>query len=313
MKLKNILSSNKRLKILSFFLAFSAWLAIQSVINFKEPIDIPIEIQAEEGWSVLQQSIDRVSVTLQGYKEDIRLMDREMLRIIVPADGTAGREQNIELKPKYLSSLRRGVRVATFSPDRVTVSLDTESERAIAVQARTTGRPYMGEIETLECDPAVVTLRGPAKLLEPIEWVVTEAIDVDGRSGSFRKRCRVLQPSNLWTAKIDPAEVQVNVNIAQHTASQTWESVAVAALTPPGESVRVSTLPPKVCVHVKGTQESIEAFQKTTPLVFVDCREMDSMLAYELPLKIYVPPGSGIMAVTEPLSVRVLVERKSLP
>ncbi len=198
MNLKKIILPNLRLKLLALALALVSWYAIRETINFEITVsDIPLEIQADEGWSVLRQSADSVTATFRGSQEDIRLMDQKQLRAALKINaGAARREEEITLGTDHISGTR-GVRAVRVYPERVSVSLDRESERKVPVKARTVGRPFAGEIETLICEPAIVSLRGPAIHLEQTEWVFTEPVDVDGRTSSFRKRCRVLPPSNL--------------------------------------------------------------------------------------------------------------------
>ncbi len=310
MNLKKIILPNLRLKLLALALALVSWYAIRETISFEITVsDIPLDIQADEGWSVLRQSADSVTATFRGSQEDIRLMDQKQLRATLKINaGAARREEEITLTPDHIAGTR-GVRAVRVHPERVSVSLDRESERKVPVKARTAGRPFAGEIETLLCEPAIVSLRGPATHLEQTEWVFTEPVDVDGRTSSFRKRCRVLPPSNLWTPRIDPPEVQVSVMIVQQTASQTWSEVEVAALVPPGQASRISIVPSKVQVIASGTPESVAALRQAIPRVFVDCRELDPSLTYDLPVSIHLPAGAGATAVAEPPVAHIVFER----
>ncbi len=310
MSFKNIISSNIRLKLLALALALVSWYAIRETISFEITVsDIPLDIKVDEGWSVLRQSADSVTATFRGSQEDIRLLDQKQLRAVLKINAPTARQgEDIVVATDNITGTR-GVRVARVYPERVSVSLDRESERRVPVKARVAGRPFAGEIETLLCEPAIVSLRGPATHLEQTEWVFTEPVDVDGRASSFRKRCRVLPPSNLWTPRIDPPEVQVSVMIVQQTASQTWNDVAVSALMAPGQAGRISIVPSKVQVTVSGTPESVAALMKMTPRVFVDCQDLDPSLTYDLPVSIHLPAGAGVTAAAEPPVAHIVIER----
>lgn len=310
MSLKKIILSNIRLKLLALALALVSWYAIRETISFEITVsDIPLDIRVGEGWSVLRQSADSVTTTFRGSQEDIRLMDHKQLRATLEIDAGAGRrEKEIAITPDHIVGTR-GVRAVRVHPERVSVSLDHESERKVPVKARSSGRPFAGEIETMICEPAIVLLRGPATRLKQTEWLFTEPVDVDGRTASFRKRCRVLPPSNLWTPRIDPPEVQVSVMIVQQTASQTWNDVEVAALVIPGQTPRISIAPSKVKITASGTPESVAALQQVLPRVFVDCRELDPSLTYDLPVSIHLPDGTT--AVAEPAVVHIVFKPKN--
>ncbi len=311
MNLKTIILPNLRLKLLSLALALVSWYAIRETISFEITVsDIPLDIQVDEGWSVLRQSADSVTATFRGSQEDIRLMDQKQLRATLKINaGAARREEEIAIATDHISGTR-GVRAVRVYPDRVSVSLDRESERKIPVKARAAGRPFAGEIETLICEPAIVSLRGPATHLAQTEWVFTEPVDVEGRTSSFRKRCRVLPPSNLWTPRIDPPEVQVSVMIVQQTASQTWNEVEVAALVTPGQTSRILIAPAKVRVTASGTPESVALLQQAAPRVFVDCRDLDASLTYDLPVSIHLPAAAGgVTAAADPPVAHIVIER----
>ncbi|MFA5043201.1 MAG: CdaR family protein [Kiritimatiellia bacterium] len=308
--MKAFLLHNPGIKILALLAAVVSWLAIQETISFEVVLpDIPLEIRVAPGWAVLHQSEHTVRATFKGSQDDIGQMDPKQIKAVVDlrTNSIAGSDEiGVPLSAIKTS---RNVRPIRVEPSRVQVSLDREREKKVPVQSRAIGKPFSGEVESLICDPAVVTLRGPAQQLQKTEWVYTESVDVEGRVESFSKRCRVLMPGDTWTAVIEPPEVQVKVTIAERTETLEWDNVPVAVIARPQSPWSADILPPRVRVVLTGSPETLEELQSAAPKAFVECLELDPSLTYDLPVQVFLPLGKAVTAVVEPHTVRVVVSK----
>lgn len=308
--MKAFLFHNPGLKILALLAAIVSWMAIQETISFEITVsDIPLEISVGEGWAVLRQSEHTVRATFKGSQDDIRQMDTKQIKAIVDlrTNSIAGSGEIVV----ELSAIKtpRNVRPIRVEPDRVQVSLDREQEKKVPVKSRAVGKPFSGEVEALICEPAIVTLRGPAQQLLQTEWVYTESVDVEGRVESFTKRCRVMMPSDTWTPIIEPPEVQVNVIISERTETVEWDNVPVTVLVKPQALWTVEVMPFRVRVVLSGPPETLEDLQAVAPKAFVECLELNPSLTYDLPVQVVLPPGKAVSAAVEPHTVRVVVSK----
>ncbi|MBU0713775.1 MAG: hypothetical protein KJ964_00275 [Verrucomicrobia bacterium] len=308
--MKAFLLHNSGIKILALLAAVVSWLAIQEIISFEVVLpDIPLEIRVEQGWAVLHQSEHTVRVTFKGSQDDIGQMDPKQIKAIVDLRTNAIAGSGEIAVPLSAIKAPRNVRPIHVEPSRVQVSLDREQEKKVPVQSRAVGKPFSGEVEALICEPAVVTLRGPAQQLQQTEWVYTESVDVEGRVEGFTKRCRVLMPSDTWTPVIEPPEVQVNVMISERTETVEWNNVPVSVVVKPQALWTVEVLPPRVRVVLTGSPETLEDLQALAPKAFVECLELDPSLTYDLPVQVFLPLGKAVSAVVEPHTVRVVVSK----
>lgn len=308
--MKAFLLHNPGIKILALLAAVVSWLAIQETISFEVVLpNIPLEIRVEQGWAVLHQSEHTVRATFKGSQDDIGQMDPKQIKAIVDlrTNSIAG-SCEIVVTPSAIKA-PRNVRPIRVEPSRVQVSLDREQEKKVPVQSRAVGKPFSGEVEALICEPAVVTLRGPAQQLQQTEWVYTESVDVEGRVEGFTKRCRVLMPSDTWTPVIEPPEVQVNVMISERTETVEWDNVPVSVIVKPQALWTVEILPPRVRVVLTGSPETLEDLQTLAPKAFVECQELDPSLTYDLPVQVFLPLGKAVLAAVEPHTVRVVVSK----
>ncbi|MDP2989961.1 MAG: CdaR family protein [Kiritimatiellota bacterium] len=308
--MKAFLLHNAGIKILALLAAVVSWLAIQETISFEVVLpDIPLEIRVAEGWAVLHQSEHTVRATFKGSQDDIGQMDPKQIKAIVDLRTNAIAGSDEIVVPLSAIKAPRNVRAIRVEPSRVQVSLDREQEKKVPVQSRAVGKPFSGEVEALICEPAVVTLRGPAQQLQQTEWVYTESVDVEGRVEGFTKRCRVLMPSDTWTPVIKPPEVQVNVIISERMETVEWDNVPVSVIVKPQVLLAVEVLPPRVRVVLTGSPETLEELQAIAPKAFVECLELDPSLTYDLPVQVFLPLGKAVSAVVEPHTVRVVVSK----
>ena len=308
--MKSFLLHNPGIKIIALLAAVVSWLAIQETISFEVVLpDIPLEIRVAQGWAVLLQSEYAVRVTFKGSQDDIRQMDPKPIKAIMDLSTNSIAGSGEIVVPLSAIKAPRNVRPILVEPSRVQVSLDREQEKKVSVQSRAVGKPFSGEVEALICDPAVVTLRGPAQQLRQTEWVFTEPVDVEGRVESFTKRCRVVMPSDTWTPVIEPSEVQVNVMISERTETVEWDNVPVSIIVKPQALWIVEILPSRVRVVLTGSPETLEDLQALTPKAFVECLELDPSLTYDLPVQVFLPLGKAVSAAVEPRTVRVVMSK----
>ena len=87
-KLNQLLSyiwQDKLLILLSLAIAFLSWQRIHRTIGYETTLSqIPLELIAPEGWSLLSSSLNDVSITLRGSQEEIRLLNKNNRRVIIP-------------------------------------------------------------------------------------------------------------------------------------------------------------------------------------------------------------------------------------
>ena len=301
---------NPGIKILALLAAVVSWLAIQETISFEVVLsDIPLEIRVEQGWAVLHQSEHAVRVRFKGSQDDIGQIDPKQIRVIVDLRTNAIAGSGEIDVPLSAIKAPRNVRPISVEPSRVLVSLDREQVKKVPVLSRPVGKPFAGEVDALICDPAFVTLRGPAQHLRQTEWVYTESVDVEGRVEGFTKRCRVLMPGDTWTPVIEPPEVQVSVMMSERTETVEWDNVPVSVIVKPQALWKVEVLPPKVRVVLTGVPETLDDLQILAPKAFVECLELDPSLIYDLPVQVFLPLGKAVSADVEPHTVRVVVSK----
>lgn len=302
--------NNKRAKALSLVLGVISWYAIQDAISFEVVIpDIPVQVEAKKGWAILNQSATVVDVTFRGSREDIRLINPKEIKASVDLSKAALGMQEVTIHARNIEGAR-GVRVVEVKPHRVRVSLDREGEREVQVKGMYAGKPLLGQVESVTCEPAAVTIKGPEQRLETTECVYTVPVDVDGRIESFSKSMRVLPPSETWSARIEPPDVQVRVCIVAKSAERTWTEVPVMPVMAPGVPVQADIIPHRANVILRGRSEVLEGIKDGDVRVLVDCQGMEVPGEAEARPYVHLATAAKDLAwEVKPDQVRVILKR----
>jgi YbbR domain-containing protein len=299
-------ASTRKIWLLAFFLAVIVWYAVRAATRFDTVVtDVPIEIQSDEGWAVLDRSAETANVRFQGSRSDVRDLDRSRVQIVIDARGQAA--------PGYRTvRIRTGdvrssapVRATLVRPDSLTFSLDREGERSIPVRVEYQGAlPDGYEVDQTACSPATVTVRGPMQWLDAAEVIRTAPIDLDGRVQTFQVRRPLVAPQGLETVRMTPDRVQVEVSILEHAANHTVTGVPILLLTPPSVPAPELLSPGTVSVELQGRADVVRGLDAGRVRAFVDCAGALPSGEIELPVSVHVAPGVRLVSV-KPSAVRV--------
>lgn len=308
-RLRHILLYNKGLKAASLVLAFVTWYAIRSVINFETVVsDIPIKVQVNPGWAILDRSAQTVDVLFRGSQEDIRYLNRDQITVEADIRGKPSvGALNVKLQPKNVKA-PGAVRAVVIWPDEITLKLDQEGEKQVPVKADLQGAVPEGyEVDTVTCSPASVLLQGPRQRLEEIESVRTVAVDLDDRVRSFKKlKMMVVSPGENWVGRVSPSNVVVEITIAERSATQEIQEVPVRMLVSPGVGPKLEIWPVKVNVELKGLADSLKNLNPEEVQAIVDCSALQAGASYDLPVRVHSSGGMTAIRV-EPPTVKVTV------
>lgn len=306
---KSFLTKNRGTKIVSLVLAIIAWYAIQGTISYETLVtDIPVDVELEDGWAVLDRSADVVDVQFRGSQEDLAPLTADHIQIEIDTRGHSVEGRLLyNLTPSDIGA-PNGVRAVYISPSKIEYTLDREEEKQVPVKAEVTGQLPVGfELERIVCDPASVKVRGPRQKLETVEFVRTESVAMDGRSSEFRNRVNVLPPSSVWVTEIMPDKVMVQVDIVERSAQRQLTNLRVRALVAPGRSAKVMVNPVIVSAVLMGSQDQLNKLLPDEVIAFVDCAGLDMASRYELPVRIQAPDGIQVKSI-EPSHVNLFFD-----
>lgn len=301
------LQREKWLLLVCFVLAFISWQGIQRNIGFEVPVsNVVVDVKVPDGWAVWQKSISKVNIRFRGSREDIRFLNNEQMRVVIPiTNPIRGQEMVVKLEQKFLKN-PSSANVVRFNPDEITIMLDQESERLLPVKASVDGSLPEGlDIERIICTPASVRVKGAKQELDGMDNIHTESIDLKDRRASFKESARIAIPQTS-RMRTDPEWVWVECILEMRSSTHVFEKVPVRILSAPGEHRQVDVKPQFVSVTVRGQQQRIEQVRPTELFAYVNCALLAESTSYDLPLIVDVPSGLQVVK-TDPAVVHVQI------
>jgi YbbR domain-containing protein len=304
-QLWNGIRKDKWLLLICFFLAFLAWQGIRKNIGFEVSVsNISVDVDVPEGWAVWEKSVHQVNVLFRGSREDIRYLNNEQLKVVIPVSRPKkGNEMRVVLSEKYLKN-PTDAKVVRFSPSEILVKLDQEGERVLPVKAALNGSLPEGlEVDRIVCSPATVKVSGARQVLDNMDNIHTEPISLNNRQSSFKESIRIALPQ-AGRMKVEPDWVSVDFFLVQRTSNQIFENIPVRILCESGDHRSFSIQPHQINITVKGLQQRIEQMKSADMFAYVSCTDLDQNTGYDLPVRVDLPQGLQLVS-TEPGVVHV--------
>lgn len=289
-------------KAIAILLAVITWWTINELTSHEDVLnDVPLVIQLDEGWAVQERSAVDVNVLVRGSQNDIRLVDRDRVKVVVDLKGRDMEDTLfVELTPAMVEG-PKSVRPVLVDPSEIRLELDREKAKQVPVTADILGQPPEGfEVEQVESIPPLVTLQGPERRIDGVEEVRTGPIELEGRLRSFAVNRDLMPPSDVWSAHLQPPQVRVEVTIVERSMRRDFTDVPVNALLSPGEAGSVRFFPSTVTVALKGRADAVTNLTLAAIKPFADCSAMEPGSRRDVPVQVPTPSGVDILAIDPP-------------
>lgn len=300
--------NNGRLKLVAVILAVLAWFAVREITSYTSVVrEVRVTVLLDEGWAVLDRSVEEVDVLCRGSQSDVRYLTRDQVRVEVDLRGrSVPGTTEVPLRAQNVK-ITGGARAVSVDPPELTLTLDREGERMVKVKAEIVGNPPEGyEVAEITTTPSEVRLQGPQGRLAAMNEVRTAPIDLEGRLKSFSLTRVIQPPSELWSARVEPDRARVDVRIVERSSAVDLADIPIRLLvlpdTPPIHLPRGEA---KVKISLRGRAEAVKTLSATNVNAFVDCAALKPGESMELPVVVNVPAGVEIVA-QDP--ARILVE-----
>jgi len=291
--------------LICLILAFFAWQIIRRNTGFEIMIrDVGVDVEVPDGWAVSEKSVHKVNIIFRGSREDIRYLNNEQLRVVIPISEPSRQSgQAIPFSPKYLRN-PTDASVVRFSPSEIMVRLDREAEKKLPVKAKVEGELPEGiDIERIICSPASVKVVGARKILEEMDNIYTAPINMKDRFQSFTEGVPIVVPSSS-RMRVEPDWVSVKFLLVERSATRELKNIPVEVLCSADENRKITIEPRSVNITLKGKPDELEKIRKEDILVFIRCTDLKECATYDLPVKADLPKNIKVVS-TEPTAIHV--------
>lgn len=167
------------LKVLAFLIACIIWGWIQ--LNEEEVTVRRVRVQYIKPSNLLEteELPESISVELRGSKGRIRQMKQTRLQMRLDIQDAHLGKNARTFQTNEILNLPEGVQVERFTPPVLDFELDTPALREIPVRANMVGIVNANyKIANITTSPDSVSIRGPAKSLNALEYISTKPINI---------------------------------------------------------------------------------------------------------------------------------------
>ncbi|MBH24973.1 MAG: hypothetical protein CMH57_11060 [Myxococcales bacterium] len=251
--MKGWFTENTTLKLIAFLLALILHLFVRGDRESVLALYLQVDINVPAERVLLTEPVEQIKVTVRGKRSALNILEREGFRPL-SIDLSDVDTNYYEFSPDMLLLPPR-VTVTSIQPPGFPVELDRQGLKALDVVPRTVRQPAEGyRVSSWKLDPPKVEVAGPMSVLEELSAVVTEPIDLTGRTRTFETRARVRSISSRRVS-ISPSQVNVQVIIEPTEIQQTFNGIPVKVHNADPLSTKVE--PTSVSVTLKGPPKTL--------------------------------------------------------
>lgn len=258
--LRAAFSENLGLKALSFALALGLT-AYQRGSEDEEqrtlPVDVILRLPATDARRELMTLVPpSIHVTVRGSTRALDQLTSEGIPS-VEVDLRRGDAHAIVFEPEMFA-VPPGVQVNIIDPASIDLEWQNVVERSVPIQASITGRVADGyTVQSVKVDPTIITVMGPASLVEVMQFVRLAAFDVSGKTDGVYRHPLALDQPGQRIQYLGPASATVTVSIGRQLVQRKFSRRLVTVVGPP----RAKTEPKSVDVSVTGPPEVINGLR----------------------------------------------------
>ncbi len=176
-------------KLISLLFALLMWYFVVGEDKIDLTVYVPIEItNLPQNLVIANQYKKQLEVAVSGPRGLVRtISNQRVTRSIDLTDAKPG-TQIFQNRPESIR-FPRGITIQRIQPANITLTIDKLLERALPINAATTGEPAVGfRVAAITTKPSSLSLKAPAETLKVTDFLSTKPVDISGITTSFSKQ-----------------------------------------------------------------------------------------------------------------------------
>ena len=309
--IKKIFSRNLRAKAMALVMAMALWFYATSRHTGDIEEDLQLTINAPPGLTILDTSIDVVTVSLSG---PLNIIDNI-------TDMIKGNEIKARLDIPEISNVvddnykrtfrltRRNfnfpneIRLTSIVPHEVEITLGRLENKYIKVQIQKQGTPALGyEINSEFFFPREVLVTGPVNILKEVDTINTSVINVSAiTSEQNRTFPWVVDIENTIAIKKDdkyisvPVKCEEKINVWFHVNEQMgtkiFDNIKVNIFHPVNYDYKVTLKEEFISLSLKGSKLTLDMLNAKDIMAYIDVSSLSPPGPYNQPVICNIPEG----------------------
>ncbi len=213
----------------------------------------PVDLNAPEGMVLVSDTTDWVELTLRGQRSILDRFDPSELDPIRIDLGPDDDDSYAHITPAMVG-VPPTIRVTRIEPNSIFIELEEERFKTVDIEPAITGSPTSPYVvENVTTSPSVVSIRGPASEVDPLDALATQTIDITDRDQSLRQSVELDIESDFITAELDEP-ITVEIDIQSEDITRDIEIPVDIVNT----SLETSAQPDRAQVTISGSPSTIE-------------------------------------------------------
>jgi YbbR domain-containing protein len=259
-------------------------------------VSVPLKVDVPAGFALASAYPRTVRITLRGEEASLNAILEEDLDASVSLEdyadpGVYRTAVRVHRSGTALNVEPLEIRV---DPQEISFTLEPLLERRVTVAPDIRGVPAHGyELAGYELSPRAAVLRGPRSRVQAVDTLLTEEVDLTGRTGPFTLSVRLVLPDGLLGLAGDPF-VDFKATIQEAVVSRRFEDVEIVVLDA-AAGLRPTEGLGSGSVQVQGSQLAIEALQPSQVRLVLEAETVRRTGTWTLPTRSEVPSSVTVL------------------
>lgn len=268
-------------KVLAVLLALSTWWFVIASDPDQMTVTVPVDVTEPANRRVTGIPAG-ITVVLEGPRSALRRIDAD--RLVLPIDvsliTTEIGDHSLDLGAYPIEGLPGTVAPTEMRPQTLTFSLDEVDERSVPVEPVVVGEPAEGwMVVQVRLEPAVVSVRGPRRVLSGLSRVPTLPIDVSGLR--FDRRFDTRPDLSEGLEVVEDTVIEARVDVEPKVETRVFSKVPVFVRGRPGRVAEWVAEPVTVRVRAEGPAASLRQISARDVVAQVYLPDEPSQPSYE--------------------------------
>ena len=305
-ELRKALRRNAGLRAIAILLAIGLWMFVNAgQRNAVVTLAVPVSYRSlPAGYVIINRPPDFVKIEVAGSRTLLSLLDPERLTLRLDLTGVPIGHTDFKIGPNLFAVPPRTT-VTRVTPDEAQIDIDRVISRDLPVHLNLAGPVAKGfQINSIELQPATVSVSGPSRFVAPLSRAETDPFDVRAADADLERVVGIQDPGDK--VRLAVVRVLAKVDIGDEIANREFRDVDVAVRDTAFKS-RVE--PEKATITVRGPIQKLASLDPKG-IVYVDAQGGAPGLV-ELPLEVNLPDGMQLVK-QQPAKVKLRIYRQKL-
>ena len=287
-RIRRIKIENVGLKAMSLVIA-----ALLFIVSRQPAIDIrfsgvPLEFRGiGPGLQISGEADQTVSVRLRGPRDQLRNLNPSQISVIANLSDKEPGDRIIQLSPEDVV-VSDNIVVLQIDPPSIRLTLEQKKIKTVEIEPHLVGKVPSGfEVYGVTAKPATVEIEGPASRIDKVDKVITETIDLTGRTTDFQAGVDVETPNNSIIIR-GKSRTSVTVEIGEQRTNRLFPDLPLTWLNPAaGFKLQTKTM----SVNLYGPISPLESIKREDLKVVLRTSELNSEYESVKP-EVVLPAGT---------------------